>query len=118
VSAGRRLSIGVASLAAVLVLARPAVAAGELSISAAAAKSAVFAEHTCAHDRLCVGHGVSNCYRQHPRVVFCRIVIRRHTEAQGKYRCSRLIRLGFNPKTHRVPVTGLGRWHCGDHAVP
>ncbi|MDX6603921.1 MAG: hypothetical protein QOF23_430 [Solirubrobacterales bacterium] len=116
--AARRLGLGIASLAALSVLALPAVAADDLSISAAAGKSAVFAEHTCAHDKLCVDHGVSNCYRQDPRVVFCRIVIQRHTEAQGKYRCSRLIRLGFIPKTHRVPVTGLGRWHCGDHAVP
>jgi hypothetical protein len=112
--AGRRLSIGVAALATLSVLAMPAGAAGDLSISAAAEKSAVFAEHTCAHDDQCVGHSVSNCYRQRPRVVFCRIVIRRHTDAQGKYRCSRLIRLGFNPKTHRIPVTGLGRWHCGE----
>jgi hypothetical protein len=117
-SAGRRLSLGIASVAALAVFALPAAAAGDLSISAAAEKSAVFAEHTCAHDKLCVDHGVSNCYRQRARVVFCRIVIRRHTEAQGKYRCSRLIRLGFDPRTNRVPVTGLGRWHCGDHAVP
>jgi hypothetical protein len=113
-SAARRLSLGVASFAALSTLAIAAVAAGDLPISTAAEKSAVFAENTCSQDKHCVAHGVSNCYRQRPRVVFCRIVIRRHTPAQGSYRCSRLVRLGFDPKTHRVPVTGLGRWHCGE----
>jgi hypothetical protein len=55
---------------------------------------------------------VLNCRRDAPRVAFCRIFLQRHTKAQGRYTCNRLIRLSMDPKTHRIPVTGLGRWHC------
>lgn len=87
-------------------------AAVKLTIPAAREKSATFAKHTCAHDDSCVGNGVLNCRRHSLHIVFCRIYLRRDTKVQGGYRCDRLIRLGIDPKTHRVPVTGLGRWHC------
>lgn len=97
----------------ILALAPPlASAAVKLTIPAAREKSATFAEHTCAHDKSCVGHGVLNCRRHSLHVAFCRIYLRRDTEVQGSYRCSRLIRLAIDPRTHRVPVTGLGRWNC------
>jgi hypothetical protein len=117
-SVRRLLSVGVAVQLLLAVTGPQALAAIELPISRAAEKSALFADHTCAHDKHCVGHGVSNCHRQRPRIVFCRIVLRRSTPTQGRYRCTRLVRLGMDPKTHRVPVTGLGHWQCGDQAAP
>jgi len=87
-------------------------AAVELTIPAAREKASRFAERTCAQDRSCVRHGVLNCRRETDHIVFCRISLRRHTQAQGRYSCNRLIRLAIDPKTRRVPVTGLGRWHC------
>ena len=78
----------------------------------AAQKSGLFAKRTCAHDSSCVRHGVSNCRRQSRRVVLCRIFDERDTSVQGKYRCTRLIRVSLDPATQRTPVTGLGRWNC------
>ena len=103
------------TLAALLTLAlfAPlASAAATLTIPAAREKSAQFAERTCAQDQSCIRNGVLNCRRDAPRVAFCRIFLQRHTQAQGRYTCNRLIRLSMDPKTHRIPVTGLGRWHC------
>lgn len=93
-------------------LAPTADASAWLSIPAAREKSAQFAESTCAQDQSCIRNGVLNCRRDSPRVAFCRIFLQRHTKAQGRYTCNRLIRLSMDPKTHRIPVTGLGRWHC------
>jgi hypothetical protein len=45
-------------------------------------------------------------------VVLCRIFDERETRRQGQYRCNRLIRVTLDPETGRMPVTGLGRWHC------
>ena len=97
---------------ALLAWAPAASAATTLSIPAAREKSAQFAESTCAQDQSCIRNGVLNCRRDSPRVAFCRIFLQRHTKAQGHYTCNRLIRLSMDPKTHRIPVTGLGRWHC------
>jgi hypothetical protein len=96
---------------ALALLASPALAGG-LSIPSARDRAADFAESTCKHDQSCTGFGVRNCRREGPNIVFCRIVDRRRTEAQGKFVCTRLIRLALNPRTREVPVTGLGPWNC------
>jgi hypothetical protein len=84
----------------------------KLSIDAAAERSARFAERTCDRDRHCIRHGVLNCKRQSRRVVLCRVFDERKTHVQGRYECSRLIRVALDPASGRVPVTGLGRWQC------
>jgi hypothetical protein len=94
------------------VIATAASAADKLTIATAREKAAAFAERTCKRDESCVRSGVLNCRREAQRVVHCRIFDDRDTEAQGNYRCNREIRMVMNPDTHRVPVTGLGRWHC------
>jgi hypothetical protein len=101
-----------AILVAALALCPVAGAATTLSIPAAREKAAQFAESTCAQDQSCIRNGVLNCRRDTPHVAFCRIFLQRHTKAQGRYTCNRLIRLSMDPKTHRIPVTGLGHWHC------
>ncbi|HEY5976642.1 MAG TPA: hypothetical protein VIT85_02190 [Solirubrobacterales bacterium] len=105
----------VRALAAVLALgAVLAVPAGalELEIDRASDRSVEFAQRTCDRDRYCVRQGVLNCRRHSPRVALCRIFNERRTPVQGSYRCDRLIRLSLDPRSRRVPVTGLGRWHC------
>jgi len=92
--------------------AQPAAAGQKLRIPTAAEKAAAFAERTCAHDASCVRHGVSGCRRQRRRVALCRIFIRRNTRVQGKYRCSRLVRLSLIPGTRHARVSGLGSWRC------
>ncbi|HEX6228051.1 MAG TPA: hypothetical protein VFZ41_01155 [Solirubrobacterales bacterium] len=100
------------SLGAILLVAGPSAAAPvRLPIPLAAQKAAVFAKRTCAHDESCVRSGVSNCRRKSRRVVLCRIFLRRRTVVQGKYQCSRLIRLA-PLSTRRAKVTGIGRWNC------
>jgi hypothetical protein len=89
-----------------------ALAGPQLPIDAAAERSAEFAKSTCDRDRNCVRQGVLNCRRQSRRVVLCRIFDERKTPAQGRYKCSRLIRLALDPASRQVPVTGLGRWQC------
>ena len=101
------------ALLAVLAIPPGSAAAGlKLSVESGAERSARFAERTCARDRNCVRHGVLNCRRQSRRVVLCRIFGERRTRTQGRYVCSRLIRVALDPATGRAPVTGLGRWHC------
>jgi hypothetical protein len=106
-------SLGAALLvcAALGALAGPA-AALKLSVDRAADRSRDFAERTCARDKHCVRSGVLNCKRHSPKVVLCRIFDERKTRVQGRYRCERLIRLSLDPRTRRLPVTGLGDWHC------
>jgi hypothetical protein len=100
-------------------LAGPASAANDkLTIPRATAKAEDFAERTCSHDGSCVDSGVLNCNRKGKRVVHCRIFDDRHTDVQGKYRCHREIRMVMDPDTHRVPVNGLGHWHCGGGGEP
>lgn len=110
-------SLGIAlGLCALLILlsasAAWAVAGPALEIDRAAERSERFAKKTCAHDPGCVRHEVLNCRRQSRRVVLCRILDERKTEVQGRYECNRLIRIGLDPQTGRLPITGLGRWHC------
>jgi hypothetical protein len=101
-----------AACAALALAAAPAGAAVRLTIPTAERRAAEFAARTCANDKHCSRSGVSSCRRQSPHIVFCRIHLGRKTGAQGRYECSRLIRLAIEPKTHRVPVTGVGRWQC------
>ena len=108
----RSAVVAFALVAALAIPPASALAGTKLSIHAAAERSANFAERTCDRDRNCIHHGVLNCRRQSRRVVLCRIFDERHTRAQGRYRCSRLIRVALDPASGRVPVTGLGRWQC------
>jgi hypothetical protein len=110
------LTIGVG---VVLYLAASAVGGPvKLTIPRAAEKAGAFAKSTCKRDVSCVSSGVLNCNRKGKLVVHCRIFDERHTDAQGNYRCNREIRMVMDPKTHRAPVNGLGRWHCASGPVP
>ncbi len=90
----------------------------KLTIPRASEKAEGFAKRTCDRDESCVRSGVLNCNRKGRRVVHCRIFDERHTDAQGNYKCNREIRMVMDPDTHRVPVNGLGRWHCGGGSTP
>src|SRR5262245_44423474 len=109
-----RLLILALAVFALLGVIAAAASAGEtkLTIARATEKAGVFAESTCKRDESCVHSGVLNCDRKGNLVVHCRIFDERHTDVQGKYRCNREIRMVMDPKTHRAPVNGLGRWHC------
>jgi hypothetical protein len=106
------VSVVLSVLALTWVLAVPAIAAVKLPVQTAANKSFIFAKHTCAHDGNCVRYGVTNCHRQSLHVVICRIFDERSTEAQGRYHCTRLIRVALDPVTFRIVVTGQGNWEC------
>jgi hypothetical protein len=108
----RALPGALTAVALLAALAVPAAAALRLTIPAAEQRSLAFAKRTCDRDKHCVDYGVANCRRDAPRVVFCRIFDERHTSVQGRYRCHRLVRLGFDLRTRRKPITGVGRWHC------
>jgi hypothetical protein len=107
----RALAAALALVAALGALAGPAQAL-KLEIERARGRSLDFAERTCRRDPHCVRSGVRNCRRQARKVVLCRIFDERRTRVQNRYRCERLIRLALDPRTRRVPITGLGRWHC------
>jgi hypothetical protein len=107
----RPLGAALAVCVALGALAAPAVAL-KLEMERATKRSLDFAEQTCTRDHQCIRSGVLNCRRQARKVVLCRIFDERRTRVQGRYRCERLIRLSLDPKTQRVPITGLGRWHC------
>jgi hypothetical protein len=89
-----------------------AAAADQLAISRAKERAAKFAESTCAHDKSCARAGVKSCRRQGPHIVLCRIFDHRKTEAQGRFVCTRLVRLALDTRTHHVPVTGVSNWDC------
>ena len=108
----RRLLPLIVTAAVLFPLAPPAHAGAKLSIPAARERAAAYAESTCAHDRSCSGHGVRDCRRQSRRVVLCRIFDHRKTDEQGNFVCTRLVRLALDPRTHRIPVTGVGNWDC------
>lgn len=108
----RLLRASIATGAVLAFVVCSAAVAARLPISVAKERSAAFAKRTCAHDESCVESGVLNCRRQSRHIVLCRIFDRRRTEAQGGFVCSRLIRLALNPRSHRVPVTGISRWNC------
>jgi hypothetical protein len=109
--AARPLAATLALCAGLAVLAGPA-AALRLEIERASDRSVDFAQQTCRRDKHCVRAGVVNCRRQSPHVALCRIFDERRTPVQGRYRCERLIRLTLDPRSRRLPVTGLGRWRC------
>jgi|GEM_PF-1130829 len=109
----RSLRVSLASLAALLVVAAPVDAAGpKLTIAAAKERAAKYARNTCKRDSRCIGSGVRGCQRHRRRVVVCRIFDRRRTDAQGRYTCTRLVRLALDPRTRRIPVTGVSDWSC------
>lgn len=109
----RAARIALAGVLVIALVAVPAVAAAEqLSIARARDRAETFAESTCAHDKSCAGSGVVECRRHSNRVVLCRIYDHRRTEEQGSFRCTRLVRLSLQPRTNRVPVTGVGGWEC------
>ena len=102
------LAVGLTALFA----AQPALASVQLSIPVARERAQRFAAQTCQHDRSCADSGVLGCRRQHDRVVLCRIFDRRQTDRQGNFVCARLVRLSLDPRTRRVPVTGVSDWRC------
>jgi len=106
------VSVVLSVLALTWVLAVPAVAAVKLPVQTAADKAFIFAKHTCAHDQDCVRYGVTNCNRQSLHVVLCRIFDERSTETQGKYHCTRLVRVALDPVSYRIVVTGQADWQC------
>lgn len=89
-----------------------AAVADGLSVSRAKERAAKYAENTCVHDKSCARAGVKSCRRQSAHIVLCRIFDHRKTEAQGRFVCTRLVRLAFDPRTHHVPVTGVSNWDC------
>ena len=104
-----------AALAAVAVSATfAASAAGHLlPIHAAATKSFYYAKRACNVDRLCDRYGVLACKRQQAHVVICNIFNDRDTPAQGRYRCTKLVRVAYRYPTSVKPVlTGFGDWKC------
>ncbi len=107
-----RSLVVIAILCAMLALPAESLGGAKLPLPAASEKAAEFAENTCHRDEGCTGHGVSNCHRERARLAFCHIYIKRSTQVQGKYKCTRLIRLALIPHTRHAKVTGLGHWHC------
>lgn len=106
------VSSALALLVLTWALAGPAMAAVKLPVETAANKAFIFAKHTCAHDQSCVRYGVTNCNRQSLHVVLCRIYDERSTEAQGRYHCTKLVRIALDPVTYRIVITGQGDWQC------
>jgi hypothetical protein len=108
----RLLRVSIATWAILTLVVCSATAAVTLPIGVARERAVSFAKSTCAHDKSCTGSGVLNCRRQTPHIVLCRIFDRRTTDVQGKFECNRLIRLALEPRSRRVPVTGVGPWNC------
>lgn len=109
----RFLAGSMAALAVAGVLALPAAAAVKLTVQGAADKSLRYAEHTCDHDPHCVRYGVTNCSRQAMHVVLCRIFDERSTADQGRYACTKLVRVALDPYDPvRAVVTGDGAFSC------
>lgn len=108
-----RLACASCAVLALASLSPLAAAADELSVSRAKERAAKFAENTCAHDKSCARAGVKSCRRQSPHIVLCRIFDHRKTEAQGRFVCTRLVRLALDDsQIHRVSVTGVSNWDC------
>jgi hypothetical protein len=107
----RRYGIA-ALLCAFLAIPVESAVARRLSVPVAKHRAVAFAKRTCKHDGSCVRSGVVKCRRQRARVVLCRIFLRRNTDVQGRYRCTRLVRLSLIPGTRHARVTGIGSWRC------
>ncbi|HYQ79232.1 MAG TPA: hypothetical protein VEP91_09040 [Solirubrobacterales bacterium] len=108
----RALRIALATAALFATLALPAQAGEKLTIAAARDRALNYAETTCKHDSSCAKAGVQNCRRHSRRVVLCRIFDHRKTEEQGNFVCTRLVRLALQPKSGKIPVTGVSDWNC------
>jgi hypothetical protein len=93
-------------------VALPAAAAVQLPAKLAATKATIYAKNTCAHDAHCVKSGVTNCNRQSPHALLCRMFVDRSTPAQGRYTCQKLVRVALDPATVKILVTGSSRWAC------
>ena len=109
-SRGLRIALATAALFAALAL--PAQAGEKLTIPAARERAENYAETTCKHDSSCAEAGVKNCRRHSARVVLCRIFDHRKTEEQGNFLCTRWVRFSLQPKTGKIPVTGVSDWSC------
>ena len=84
-----------------------------LTIRAASTKAFYYAHRACNVDPACDRYGVTNCFRQQAHVVICRIFNDRDTAAQGRYRCTRLVRVAYRTSYSTKPtLTGFGRWQC------
>jgi hypothetical protein len=110
VSRGLPVAVATAALFAFLVL--PAQAGEKLSIPDARERAERYAETTCEHDSSCAEAGVKNCRRHSDRVVLCRVFDHRKTEEQGNFVCTRWVRFSLQPKTGKIPVTGVSDWSC------
>lgn len=109
----RAPAILLAVVALLALSAVPTLAAGKkLTIPAARERAAQYADTTCKHDDSCAKAGVQNCKRHSDRVVLCRIYDHRKTQEQGNFLCKRWVRLSLQPKTGRIPVTGVSDWSC------
>lgn len=104
-----------AALAAVAVSAVFATnaAAHFLSIKSAATKSFYYSHRACRTDPACDRYGVLTCDRQQPRVVICTIFTDRNTVAQGRYRCTRDVRVAYRSAySYKPTITGFSDWNC------
>lgn len=108
----RMVAAALVTLVLAGVVALPAAAAVFLPIETASNKAFNFAQNSCNHDPHCVKLGVTNCRRQSLHVVLCRIFDERQTAVQGRYPCTKLVRVALNPADFRVVVTGTGAWSC------
>ena len=85
----------------------------QLSIKAAATKSFYYAHRACNVDPACDRYGVLKCERQQAHVVICAIFTDRDTVAQGRYRCTRMVRVAYRCNCSYKPViTGFTDWKC------
>jgi hypothetical protein len=85
----------------------------ELSIKAAATKSFYYSHRACNVDPACDRYGVLKCERQQAHVVICEIFTDRNTAAQGRYRCTRDVRVAYRCSCSTKPtITGFSEWRC------
>ena len=109
--AARPLAAGLALCATLGALAAPAMAM-RLTIEGLATVRSTSPSAPAPATSTASAPGILNCRRQSGHIVLCRIFDERKTPVQARYRCKRLIRMTLDPRTSRLPVTGLGRWHC------
>ena len=101
-----------AALAAGLVAA-PSASAHKLTIKAAATKAFYYAQRACNVDQYCDRFGLVRARRQSLHVVIVTIFNDRTTPAQGRYRCTRLVRVAYRSGFSNKPtITGFSKWNC------
>jgi hypothetical protein len=93
-------------------VALPAAAAVKLPAKLADTKASIYAKHTCTHDVHCIRSGVTNCKRQSPHSLLCRMFVERSTPAQGRYTCRKLVRVALDPATVKILIAGSSGWTC------